>query len=403
MAAIRDSRISSNDDLWDLAEETSRNSGSSDSEGRLLSGSQDLSDYAPKRRSPSSEDRSLYEKPTPSRSSLAGRSVQILRPDIGKEASRTAEAAAAREEFPVVICSGGDAHVHAFRAPKAPMLNANSLKESELSRWVISHPESTRKAARIIASHLTFVRHSDFLTRLNVTLNHLNRQIELKTGRPFEPSQNAVVLVEGHKSNKWVAELARENFKFNAARYYRLGEKDARSFQEYLDANMSEHIRASFDGKSIILFDDGSYSGAQICQHIQAVIEAVRKHHLNISSIGVVIPYMTQHAFDALQRIKQQSPIPVFIGMPHIMHTLTHLNEKFGIGQALSRMWRIPAENLANLCLFVFQHKIPNYQSFPEPLARGKVCGYDGSHVQKRGRFLSIPFIDEAEPPYKQH
>lgn len=289
-----------------------------------------------------------------------------------------------------------------MKPPIRPRAFANFPIQRELDSWVDAHPDNVRKIARIAAKCIKYVPHKEFGVRLSHTLDHMCRQISLNRKGLFDPSKEAFVLVEPNKSNKWVADLARHDCGFDAARYYRLGEKDAREFSQYVSTLTKETILEDFRGKSIILFDDGSYSGAQMVAHVRAVIEAIQKYRLPVQSIGIAIPYMTRHAYEALQRIKEQSPIPIFIGQPEIIRSLKEMDATFGIGDQLCAMWQLNRDDLAKLGLYLFDHKVPNYQSFPLDLAKGKVRDLDGRHVVRgRNDFVTVPFFREEPPPYK--
>ncbi|MBX7066106.1 MAG: hypothetical protein K1X28_02635 [Parachlamydiales bacterium] len=304
-----------------------------------------------------------------------------------------------------------EAYTHAIRDPQNPSYGANFVNPHKLSAWAELHPPACRKAAKVIAANVRYINHITFTDRLSHTLRSLKDQLNKVHGR-FRSDLDAHVLVEGHKSNKWVAELALQNDGFQAAQYYRLGEKQARAFLQSLEAGNTKKIQQEFQGKSIVLFDDGSYSGTQICEHIRGVVEAIQKYNLQVKSIGIAVPFMTRHAFGLLQNLKAEIAhdlhIPLIIGDFFRIPTLNDLvNTHDGaplFESTLRSMWGLEEDDLPKLGLYVFQHKVPNYQSFPDALAKGKVCDEQGNHHQNAKKdFLTYPFIDKPEqPPYKK-
>lgn len=273
-------------------------------------------------------------------------------------------------------------------------------------------PQALAPSIATIAAHqLRYIGHNEFVGRLGDTLGNLKSQLHRLHGR-FYPENDAVVLVEGFKSNKWVAELARDHCGFYASDYYRLGEKDARSFHEYLDAHVNDmdKVRLQFKGKSIILCDDGSYSGKQLIDHVRGLINAIVKYKLDVASIGIVVPFMTEHAESLIRQLKaemaDQHKFPILIGNPYNIPTLADVDRNHpgsNFGYRACQMWDLEEDELPNLGLFVFNHKLPNSMSFPDVVAKGKVCDLNGNHHQSKGRFLTFPFINEQPCPYKQN
>ncbi|MBS0652914.1 MAG: hypothetical protein JSR39_05215, partial [Verrucomicrobia bacterium] len=77
--------------------------------------------------------------------------------------------------------------------------------------------------------------------------------------------KRAVVLTSEHKSNQWVAEVAKGHHRFNST-YQSLGHEHASDFVAYLDQTASGKCP-----KEIVLFDDASFSGNQMTNHVNAI------------------------------------------------------------------------------------------------------------------------------------
>lgn len=166
-------------------------------------------------------------------------------------------------------------------------------QNSDFHRWSIAHPPNMEPIVSEVARCIQFVSYKSFRKELGRSLESVRNRIE-----GFNP-QNSIVMVEGMKSNKWVAELALKYFDFQAGQYYRLGSKEACNFQDYLlrlRNDEIEDIRNRFNGKNVVLFDDCSYSGKQISDHITSMSRIIRAYGLKVNALVVVVPYRTSQA-----------------------------------------------------------------------------------------------------------
>lgn len=306
--------------------------------------------------------------------------------------------------------------IHSLRHPQSSGEDENYLDDYRLEEWVRRHPDDgSRHIAKAISKRIERVDLATFKNRLLFTLKDLTLQMKgLDPG--FKVSEKAVVMVEGMKSNKWVAELAYFDLRFKASSYFRLGAGHASNFLAWLHASAPGVAKKELDGKTIILMDDGSYSGAQICDHVKAILDSIQKEKLGVKAIGIAVPYMTNHALSLLNQLKDnRQKIGIYVGRPIVMETLADVIQDQGPGAGefegnLRKMWSIGDDvSLAGLALHIFQHKVPNYQSFPDPLKKGKIYNIKGKQIpmgkngKLNGLYLVSPFIfNSKEPPYKQ-
>jgi hypothetical protein len=271
--------------------------------------------------------------------------------------------------------------------------------------WLACHgsSEKTTKILRRVIDSVRYVRHDEFKECLDITTESVKTQLRdyyLTDGQVFAPNKDAVVLVEKHKSNQWVAELAMLDSKFEGNLYMALGSKDAVSFTTFIDRHPG--IKATLRDKTIILFDDASFSGKQLHDHVKAIQKL--RAATNIKAIGVVAPFMTEHAARKIAALSKPG-CPVFLGdHQHIptLDTIRYLeaDDATEIADAkteLCELWGYTAEEIRNLGLTWFSHKIPNYQSFPQQLAHGSI--YTG---KKTCIARTIEVIPEVESPYKR-
>ncbi len=276
--------------------------------------------------------------------------------------------------------------------------------------WIQAHNPAIQDAVREVAESIQHVSFAKFKEMLGVSVRDIKEKLSDRVGPNriggFDSKRDAVVLIEGYKSNKWVAEIAMHEFGFQPESFYRLGEKNARSFVEYVNANLVES-RAALRGKTVVLFDDGSYSGTQMTDHVKAIRTLAQKHKIEIKSIAVVVPYMTDLALEKLQTLelnqrrkkRGQGEIPVVISSHERISTLADLEHVDDI----QRIWgKTIYKNtpLDALGLLWFDHKVPNDQSFGGiPLVRKTIVDSDGT---PKNQNFSGELIPDVIPVYKQ-
>jgi protein tyrosine/serine phosphatase len=205
--------------------------------------------------------------------------------------------------------------------------------------------------------------------------------------------------VEGCKSNKWVAELVRDKCEAEPLAYLRLGDKQAKEVDAYfqnLSPQALQRAIAYLKDKTFMLFDDGSYSGTQLQEHISHLLEIIKTHQIKIKAIAVVVPFMTRHAELTLRAIPHQDT-QVIISKHETIDTLDEIQEA-DTRQFLIRAWfKNDTEILKKMGLIWLEHKVPNDQSFPAPLASGSIYDETGNPSKK-----CIGIIPQIIPPYKK-
>lgn len=286
-------------------------------------------------------------------------------------------------------------HIHGVQEVD-PEVSPAEIDSEKAVRWVERHDGNLQSPLWEVMGNVHHVSFEVFQRELQTTLQDALEQLTKFYGRDFVPEKDAIVLVEGQKSNKWVAELALHYANFRPASYFRLGEKSAECFSAYFHARNAEELKVlseDFTDKTIVLFDDGSYSGTQLSNHVSAVIKTVDRYTLPILAICLVVPYMTEVA---QKRVRRECPNgPLFIGRCIRIATLHDLRRD--TREALTASWYPGHENwLKNIGLTWFDHKIPNYMSFPNAVVHADVFDEDGNQCGKSSRFLG-----PITPPYK--
>lgn len=258
-------------------------------------------------------------------------------------------------------------------------------------KWVEAHHEYYQPALKSLQQSIKRITHSVFKKHLKKVVVKFNEELDKVDDKSY------TVLVQSGKSNQWVAELALKYLSEKPTDCLPLGEKQARDYSQYLDT-LSKTDRVA---KRIVLFDDASYSGKQLRDHVAAIFEK----HAKLKSeptVHVVVPFATKYAVAQLKKLPQYekgllklslsgkiSSISETLSPKHI-ETLTEL---YG--------WSTDEVESQGRGIIYFDHKIPNGMSFVEPFAIGSVYPGSKEHQMKEicsERFKTLPTV---KPPYK--
>lgn len=300
-----------------------------------------------------------------------------------------------------------------------------SVVKTEADKWVAAHHEHYQPALMALVEKIQRIHHSTFEKHLKLATENFNKQLEGAEDKTF------TVLVQGNKSNQWVTELALKYLSYEPTESLSLGEKQARDFCGYLD-RITDQGRVP---RRIVLFDDASYSGTQLAEHVKAIVEKFKNLNLEPPIIHVIVPFATQYAVNRLERLQQQEQIGEIktegmeekrslspAGVEEIITENSSSPPKAKIVLSLSAKIQSVAKALSDehigrlkelygwsddlmesrgRGLIYFDHKIPNGMSFVEPFGTGAVYPGKGEHQLKtisKGRFKTLPPII---PPYK--
>ena len=164
--------------------------------------------------------------------------------------------------------------------------------------WIQAHQSATRKVVSEVIDNIRYVSHRLFIEKLGTSIDQVNTHLVDLYGPTYTPGEKCIVLTEEGKSNLWVAELAKQHFNFNAERYMDLGLNGAEQFIGMLQgvSRDMDIVREKFHNRTIVLFDDASYSGKQLSSHLLQVRTAVHKFGLTIRKIVVIVPFATPYA-----------------------------------------------------------------------------------------------------------
>ena len=272
------------------------------------------------------------------------------------------------------------------------LLGDKSIFEENVQEWINVHHSYYQPALRELADKVTRVTHKQFTQQLEEAVDRFNQALDVAQDKKY------VILIQPGKSNQWVAELAYPHLRYLPHDFQSLGEKQARDYVTYLD-----RLRAIDEvAKTIVLFDDASYSGTQLKEHVEAIFNKQREMGLRGSSIYVVVPYATNYALKTIETVKKchdqclhiicKQRIPS-VGEDLLEESVKRLKELYG--------WSDEDKEIFGRGLNYFHHKLPNGMSFVEPFSKGSVRMGVGDHqlaqpVKKL--YKNLPII---ESPYK--
>jgi len=270
--------------------------------------------------------------------------------------------------------------------------------------WIQAHQEKVRAALDEVIRTARYLSHRTFLRQLAASVGQVNLHLVGLYGPSYRPGMNCIVLTQEGKSNLWVAELAKQHFRFIAERYMDLGLNDADQFVEMLDGVSKDMdvVREKFKNRTIVLFDDASYSGKQLSSHLLQVRRAVHKYQLLVREVVVIAPFATPFAQARILEASRERigrVAPAYIGPAAKLPMLSDLTPD-SYALIVNLWYKGKREDADKIGLAYFQHKVPNDQSFPVSLARGSVyhLGKDDKGVSQKESF---PILEDVIPDYK--
>lgn len=272
--------------------------------------------------------------------------------------------------------------------------NDDSVIHSQAKAWIKAHHEYYQPALKALTKNIVRIKHSNFKQHLHEAVKHFNGELAKTT------DQSYIALVQPGKSNQWVAELALQYVANEPTESLSLGEKQAKDFCQYLDTISKTHEVA----KRIVLFDDASYSGTQLTEHVKAIFDKFKELGKKAPTVHVVAPFATQHAYRKLRALPQyeegQLKLSIHAKIKSVADVLSsdhvaRLKELYG--------WSDGAIETEGRGVTYFDHKIPNGMSFVEPFATGSVYPGRGDHQLSKEKIDNTHYINlpPVKPPYK--
>ncbi len=227
-----------------------------------------------------------------------------------------------------------------------------------IQNWAATKAPLCQDALATVEKNIRRVSFSEFSNGLKACVAQLPKNL----------LKDCVVLVANRKSNKWVAEVAKNYFpdKFSEKTIFlELGHEEANEFVKTLD-----EIPKKVWPTNIVLFDDASFSGNQMTSHVNKIVEKLTPQGSS-TNLYVVVPIVTQVALDRLEKIRAQltekgSKIKLTIAHATKIATVKEILSEAEL-KAVNDYWggALGKEGEdSGIALTYFDHKVPNSQSF---------------------------------------
>lgn len=256
----------------------------------------------------------------------------------------------------------------------------------EVSKWIKKHRKHYRKSLMKLVRKIDYISHAIFEKHLRTSISSFEGQM----AKALNGNQPFCVLVEPNKSNQWVAELAYRYLDIKPEKFIRLGVKKAQDYVKHMDSIDNNPLSLP---KQLVLFDDGSYSGRQIKEHIEAIIknasDITKRRNFNYNpNIFVVIPYFTSHARILINELKKKHE-NIFIAESQEIPTVKSSLPDEDVKLLEELLWSNDEYGgAASRGVYYFAHKIPNDQSFPSVFIPGNGGVFPGKSLPGEREFV---------------
>lgn len=291
---------------------------------------------------------------------------------------------------------------------------SNAIDQTQLAAWINAHPEACRPAVKELAEKIKHIGMEEFLGKVYQAAEGVNEALQ----NLHEDSY--IMIVAPEKSNLWVSELAlskltllpKEVVAWDQTTMY----EPLSSLTHYLNDQLTKNPPHSLPG-TIVLFDDGIYSGEQmgkIINNIFSVFEVINKskekegdkEKLAIPKIVLAPVYATQFGIKNIMERNKQYKDNISVINHERIYTISDVMSEGNLKIIEKMYWpddNRPDDRTKDIYLsggksrgnIYFDFKIPDGLSFPDV-----DCGYV---YDENGRFLreKIPFIPDTEiKPY---
>lgn len=276
--------------------------------------------------------------------------------------------------------------------PILPQKDHNKLDANETIKWINAHPKDMQDSISELAKKVEHISFNKFNANFQLGINSLNALIRRRQVRDY------MVMVEPGKSNQWMCEIAYPQLHEKPTQIYSLGKKGV-NFNTYLTEEKASE--SPYYPNTVVLFDDGIYSGKQMSSFIKGVFDAVKDFNQKAAQrkeelienpeIVVIAPYATEFGEKTIYSVneahKDKINLPPHVRIKTLAETLTpyttdQLNNSLWTGDPrdlytnkFSLPYQRGAESRGNIW---FDHKIPNWLSFVHALEYGIVTDSNG-------------------------
>jgi hypothetical protein len=262
---------------------------------------------------------------------------------------------------------------------------STELDGAKAEEWIAAYKEpEAQKTARWLVDHITRISLQDFQTELSRLVQTLKQQV---------PDGPHIVLAPRDslfkKSELWVAQMAME---------YGLKPPE----EIVMAKNIAAYLKSHPEIRNVLYFDDASYSGDRIRVNMMGQsINMIRHPDL---FYFIIMPYMTQFAVNSTkENLHSTCSHQVRIVNNRRLETINELVSKESqsdqkmLLRAMDEHFDInPDRDSPGSTLTFFEHKVPDWLSFPAIVRKGWVVD------QEKNVTASHQFIPDITPPYKR-
>jgi hypothetical protein len=164
-----------------------------------------------------------------------------------------------------------------------PLTQPNHMQEDEIQKYLQSLPPEYRSTKAKLFQNVQKISYKELQAALFACVQEL---IQILQDKDY-----AIGYAE-NKSQKWVAELALQF----------MTKTPKESFTTYVDSVFGRSRQSHLTGKAdnFVVFDDSSYSGTQLCELLEILIDEIAKQADRPRNICVVVPFMSKPAKEKL-------------------------------------------------------------------------------------------------------
>ncbi|MBS0624536.1 MAG: hypothetical protein JSS32_00625 [Verrucomicrobia bacterium] len=271
------------------------------------------------------------------------------------------------------------AHSPIYYRPRLPppLPQSHPLQPRGVEGWINGHCFFQRPMARKIMKMVRHIPYGEFKTALLSTVRHFNSKIE---GLPPN-DRDYIAIARNYKSNGWVTDLVLPHLTHLPTAIVNW------------DSSV-KYFRKTHNVKRVVLFDDATYSGSQLSYMISTLVDLKMDFSPDPAfKIYAAVPFMTNP-----ERVVHDSIRPYVEIMEHV-HLQT-VGEAFSEAECrvLESQYDLSQESRGSMGLTYFDHKVPDYLSFPNFLAKSLTAEAEHCNPQ----CMDEPIIEEFTPPYKE-
>lgn len=284
-----------------------------------------------------------------------------------------------------------------------------SLNAEQADRWVRRFDAPLQPLVGRLLASVRYVPYEEFLTSLRASLTEFEKSI------PESAAESAYLSVfESNKSSFWITQHANQFLTKKPSLCIEFG-SNAKNYARYLDELRTRDQRLP---SHIVFFEDASYSGRQMSDYLENLLNATHfrlKKDESLPRISIICPYMTDFSLRKIYSIQEKFPelqLSIFRSTkietiaermgPADSTQLAKLfwsKEMLGTSETGEIYYSNPyAQGPHSRGNIWFQHKVPNLFSFVEPLVSGTV--YTNAPYSSRERYLvNKGYITLPNPP----